>query len=99
MSSMGRRDFVALLGGTAATWPLRARAQQPAMPVIVSMHAASQAGTEDFMNAFRQRLKETAYVEGQNVLIEYRWANGSYDRQSSLMKELIDLRVNVIVTR
>jgi putative tryptophan/tyrosine transport system substrate-binding protein len=92
-----RREFITLVGGAVA-WPLAARAQQPQLPVIGSMHAASQAGTEDFMTAFRQGLKETGYVEGQNVLIEYRWANGSYDRQSSLMKELIDLRVNIIVT-
>jgi putative ABC transport system substrate-binding protein len=94
---MHRRDFIVGIGGSAA-WPFATRAQQAAMPVIGSMHAASQAGTENFMAAFRQGLKETGYVDGQNVTIEYRWANGSYDRQSSLMKELIDLRVNVIVT-
>jgi putative ABC transport system substrate-binding protein len=92
-----RREFISLLGGAAA-WPLAARAQQPAMPVIGSLHGASQAGSEDFMSAFRQGLKEVGYIEGQNVAIEYRWANGSYERQSSLMKELIDLRVNVIAT-
>ena len=93
---MGRREFIGALGGAAA-WPLAAHAQRGQMPLIGSMHAASQAGNEDFMAAFRQGLKETGYVEGQNVLIEYRWANGSYDRQSSLMKELIGLGVNVIV--
>src|SRR5262245_11142051 len=98
VSGIRRREFITLIGGAGAAWPLAVRAQQPLLPVIGSMHAASQTGTEDFMNAFRQGLKETGYVEGQNVLIEYRWANGSYDRQSSLMKELIDLRVNVIVT-
>ena len=76
----------------------RTRAQQPRLPVIGSLHAASQAGTENFMTAFRQGLKEAGYVEGQNVTIQYRWANGSYDRQPSLMNELIDLGVNVIVT-
>jgi putative ABC transport system substrate-binding protein len=94
---MRRREFIALLGGAAA-WPPIARAQQSVMPVIGSLHAASQAGNENFMAAFRRGLKETGYVEGQNVTIEYRWANGSYDRQPSLMKELIGLGVNVIVT-
>src|SRR5262245_29861611 len=91
-----RREFMTLVGGAAA-WPVTVEAQRGQMPLIGSMHAASQAGNEGFMAAFRQGLKEIGYVEGQNVLIEYRWANGSYDRQSSLMKELIGLRVNVIV--
>ena len=64
---MRRREFIAFLGGTALVGPLTARAQQPRLPVIGSLHSASQAGTEDFMNAFRQGLKETGYVEGQNV--------------------------------
>ena len=95
---MRRRKFLGVLGGAALTWPLPARAQQQRLPVIGSLHGASQAGSEDFMTAWRQGLKEAGYVEGQNVTIEYRWANGSYDRQPSLMNELIDLRVSVIVT-
>jgi putative ABC transport system substrate-binding protein len=95
---MKRREFITLLGGGAVAWPLTARAQQQRLPAIGSLHGASQAGNEDFMTAFRQGLKEAGYVEGENVTIEYRWANGSYDRQPSLMNELIDLRVNVIVT-
>jgi putative ABC transport system substrate-binding protein len=92
-----RRAFITLLG-SAAAWPLAARGQQAGLPVIGSLHAASQAGTEDFMAAFHRGLKEVGYVEGQNVTIEYRWANGSYERQPTLMNELIDLGVNVIVT-
>jgi ABC-type uncharacterized transport system substrate-binding protein len=94
---MKRRQFITLLGGAAA-WPVAVRAQQSRLPVIGSLHSASQAGTENFMTAFHQGLKEAGYVEGQNVTIQYRWANGSYDRQPSLMNELIDLGVNVIVT-
>jgi putative tryptophan/tyrosine transport system substrate-binding protein len=93
-----RREFISLLGGAIAACPQAVLAQQQRLPVIGSLGSASRAGTEDFMTAFRQGLKEVGYVEGQNVTIEYRWANGSYDRQPSLMNELIDLGVNVIVT-
>ena len=92
-----RRKFITMLGGAAVTWPLAARGQQPAIPIIGSLHSASDKGTEHFMDAFRQGLKETGFVEGQNVRIEYRWAYGAYDRLPSLTNDLLGLRVNVIV--
>jgi putative tryptophan/tyrosine transport system substrate-binding protein len=83
MSGMGRREFVALLSVGAATWPLVARAQQPAMPVIGFLDPrSSDTVTAGRLQAFRHGLKDTAYVEGENVAIEYRWAENQMDRRS-----------------
>jgi len=95
---MRRRDFIRLAGGSAAAWPLVARAQQQAMPVIGWLSSLSPEGGKPNLAAFRKALADTGYVEGHNVQFECRWANGNYDRLPSMAADLVGRRVALIAT-
>jgi putative ABC transport system substrate-binding protein len=96
MLDMRRREFIALLGGAAAVWPFAARAQQPAMPVIGFLSSASPGPYQPFLSAYHGGLKESGYIEGHNVAMEYRWAQGEYARLATMADDLIRVRVSVI---
>ena len=95
---MRRREFLGVLGSAAAAWPLAARAQQPAMPVIGFLHTASAVQVTPQLEGFRRGLAESGYVVAQDVAIEYRWADGHFDRLPALAAELVQRRVTVLIS-
>src|SRR5215470_4299382 len=94
---MRRREFIRLFSSTIVAWPLTARAQQAAVPVIGFLNSGSSKALQSFVAAFRQGLSESGYVEGQNLAIEYRWADGDYEKLPRLAVDLVDRHVSAII--
>jgi putative ABC transport system substrate-binding protein len=96
---MKRREFITLVGGMATAWPLRARAQQPGKLAVIGFLGASTAsGQSQWTTAFAQRLRELGWIEGRNLAIEYRWAEGRSERVAEIIAEFVRLKVDIIVT-
>jgi putative ABC transport system substrate-binding protein len=93
-----RREFITLLGGGAASWPLAARAQQPAVPIVGLVSPRSPEDSSSLGAAFRKALNEAGYIEGQNLMVEYHWLEGQFNRLPALMADLVRRRVAVIAT-
>ena len=95
---IGRREFITLLGGAAATWPLAAYSQQAQMPVVAFINGGAADATARYLAAFRKGLREADYVEGQNVTVEYHWLDGRYEGIPALMADLVRRQVALIAT-